>query len=404
MLVRTDTLARLRTALRRSRVVALLGPRQCGKTTLARQIVRPGSSNYFDLEDPIDLARLDQPAVALGPLRGTVVIDEVHRRPDLFPLLRVLADRSRTPARFLVLGSASPAILGQGAESLAGRIETIAIAGFSAPEAASATAQRAPAQPAARSPAWLDRLWLRGGFPRSYLARSEADSVAWRGDFVRTYLERDVPQFGVTIAASTLMRFWTMLAHWQGQLWNASEFARSLGASEKTARNYLDLLTDLLLVRQLQPWHENLAKRQVKSPKVYMRDTGLLHALLGVRSHRDLLGHPRLGASWEGWVIEQIIDVLHPDSAYFWATHQGAELDLMLTIDGRRVGVEVKRADAPTMTPSMRIAMADLSLERLVVVYPGDRRYAIADRIEAVPAAVLGDARALRGILTDRGS
>jgi hypothetical protein len=379
MIDRSQWLADITAALRRSRVTALLGPRQAGKTTLARQIVPPDSPAYFDLEDPRSLARLDEPMTALGTLRGTVVIDEIQRRPDLFPLLRVLADRRPLRARFLILGSASPELLRQASESLAGRLETITLGGFSLPELGAKA---------------LGRHWRRGGFPPAYLAHSEAASLVWRRQFVQTYLERDLPQLGITIPAATLLRFWTMLAHYHGGVWNAAEAARSLGVSEPTARRYLDLLTGLFLVRQLQPWHENLKKRQVKAPKVYVRDSGLLHALLGLGTEREILSHPKAGASWEGYAIEEVLRAVRPEAAHFWATHTGAELDLLLVVRGRRIGVEVKFQDAPRLTPSMRIALADLGLAHLVVIYPGDTRYPISDRVTAVPLAELAGAGA----------
>lgn len=379
MIDRSQWLADITAALRRSRVTALLGPRQAGKTTLARQIVPPDSPAYFDLEDPRSLARLDEPMTALGTLRGTVVIDEIQRRPDLFPVLRVLADRRPLRARFLILGSASPELLRQASESLAGRLETITLGGFSLPELGAKA---------------LGRHWRRGGFPPAYLARSEAASLVWRRQFVQTYLERDLPQLGITIPAATLLRFWTMLAHYHGGVWNAAEAARSLGVSEPTARRYLDLLTGLFLVRQLQPWHENLKKRQVKAPKVYVRDSGLLHALLGLGTEREILSHPKAGASWEGYAIEEVLRAVRPEAAHFWATHTGAELDLLLVVRGRRIGVEVKFQDAPRLTPSMRIALADLGLAHLVVIYPGDTRYPISDRVTAVPLAELAGAGA----------
>jgi uncharacterized protein len=370
MIRRAEALARVREGLRRSRVVALVGPRQCGKTTLARELVPAGSPGYFDLENPRSVARLDEPMTALERLRGLVVIDEIQRRPDLFPVLRVLADRRPLPARFLVLGSASPDLLRQSAESLAGRIEVVALSGFSLGEVG------------ARA---LDRLWLRGGFPPAYLARSAGDSFAWRRELVLTFLERDLPQLGVSVPAPALLRFWNMLAHYHGGIWNAAEFARSLGVSEPTVRRYLDLLSGLFMVRQLPPWHENIGKRQVKSPKVYVRDSGLLHQLLGVKTEAELLDHPRCGASWEGFAIEETLKAIRPDEAWFWATHTGAELDLLLLKDGRRLGVEVKRADAPRLTPSMRAALHDLRLEELVVLYPGATRYPLADRVTVLP-------------------
>lgn len=376
MVPRQEILDRIREALRRARVVALVGPRQCGKTTLARQMVPPDSPRYFDLEDPVDLGLLEEPLTALQGLRGTVVVDEIQRRVDLFPVLRVLADRRPLPARFLVLGSASPALLRQSSETLAGRLEVLEMEGFSAAEIG------------ARA---LRRHWLRGGFPRSFLARSLADSNAWRRAFLRTFVERDLSQMGVSLPAPALLRFWAMLAHVHGGVWNAADPARSLGVSEPTVRRYLDLLTQVYMARQLPPWHANVGKRQVKSPKVYVRDSGLLHELLGIRTERELLRHPRCGASWEGYVIEETLKVVQPDEAYFWRTHTGAELDLLLRVDGRSLGVEVKRADAPRLTPSMRIAVADLGLDALAVVYPGARRYRLGDRIEVVPIAALAE-------------
>ena len=379
MIERSRWLADIAAALRRSRVTALLGPRQAGKTTLAWKIVPQDSPAYFDLEDPTSLARLDEPMTALGALRGTVVIDEIQRRPDLFPVLRVLADRRPLRARFLILGSASPDLLRQASESLAGRLETITLAGFSLPELGAKA---------------LARHWRRGGFPPAYLARSEAASLVWRRQFIQTYLERDLPQLGITIPAATLLRFWTMLAHYHGGIWNAAEAARSLGVSEPTARRYLDLLTGLFLVRQLPPWHENLKKRQVKAPKVYVRDSGLLHALLGLGTEREILSHPKAGASWEGYAMEEVLQSVRPEAAHFWATHTGAELDLLLIVRGRRIGIEVKFQDAPRLTPSMRIALADLGLAHLVVIYPGDTRYPMSDRVTAVPLAELASAGA----------
>ena len=367
-------MAELRAALKRARVTALIGPRQAGKTTLARVIVPPGSPAYFDLEDPRALARLAQPMTALAPLRGLVVIDEIQRRPDLFPILRVLADRRPLPSRFLILGSATPELLRQSSETLAGRLETIALTGFGLDEV---------------GPGALGRLWRRGGFPPAYLARSEQASYVWRQQLVQTFLERDLPQLGISVPAATMLRFWTMLAHYHGGVWNAAEAARSLGVSEPTARRYLDLLSGLFMVRQLQPWHANLGKRQVKAPKVYVRDSGVLHALLGLARERDVLSHPKAGASWEGFAIEQAIERGRPDAAYFWATHTGAELDLLLMKSSRRYGVEVKFQDAPRVTPSMRIALADLQLHHLTVLYPGDQRYSLDPHITVVPLADL---------------
>jgi uncharacterized protein len=372
VIVRTADIALLRAALRRSRVVALLGPRQCGKTTLARQLVAPDSLNYFDLEDPRSLARLTEPDTALRPLKKLVVIDEIQRRPDLFPLLRVLADRRPLPARFLILGSASPDLLRQSSESLAGRIETVPLEGFRLSDLGAAA---------------QGRHWQRGGFPLAYTARTEADSLAWRHQFLQTFLERDLPQLGITIPAVALRRFWNMVAHYHGQIWNGAELARALSVSEPAVRRYLDLMTGVFMVRQLPPWFENVGKRQVKTPKVYVRDTGLLHALLAIANQRDLEFHPKVGASWEGYAVEEVLKSFRPNEAYFWATHGGAELDLLLFKNGRRIGVECKRADAPTLTPSMRIALTDLKLDHLYVLYPGERTYTLAKNVEVLPLA-----------------
>ncbi|TBR24465.1 ATP-binding protein [bacterium] len=374
MISRPLLAGRIRTALRRSRAVALLGPRQSGKSTLARLVSGRDPAAYFDLEDPESLARLAEPMTALRPLRGLVVIDEIQRRPDLFPVLRVLCDRRPLPARFLILGSASLSLARGVSESLTGRLETIDVGGFTLEEAGLAR---------------HGRHWLRGGLPPSFLAKSDEASAVWRKDYIRSVLERDVPQLGIQVPSAALYRFWTMLAHYHAQVWNAAEPARSLGVGETTVRRYLDILDGLFMVRQLQPWHENLGKRQVKAPKVYFRDTGLLHQLLGVRIGRELLGHPKCGASWEGYVIAEALEALRPDQAFFWSTHNGAELDLLMFRRGKRIGVEVKRVDAPRLTPSMRIATRDLRLDRLFVVYPGERRYALAPRTEAIPLAAL---------------
>ena len=369
---RKADVALVRAALRRSRVVALLGPRQCGKTTLARKFVSPDSLNYFDLEEPQSLARLTEPDTALRPLEKLVVIDEIQRRPDLFPLLRVLADRTPLPARFLILGSASPDLLRQSSESLAGRLETVSLEGFRLSDLGAAA---------------QSRHWLRGGFPLAYTARTEADSLTWRRQFLQTFLERDLPQLGIRIPAAVLRRFWNMVAHYHGQIWNAAELARALAVNESTVRRYLDLMTGVFMVRQLPPWFENLGKRQVKAPKIYVRDSGLLHTLLSVTSQHDLEHHPKVGASWEGYAVEEVLKALQPDEAYYWATYNGAEIDLILFKDGRRVGVECKRADAPALTPSMRIALADLKLDQLSVVYPGEKKYSLARNVEVVPLA-----------------
>lgn len=382
MIQRPQLVQQIENALRRSRVAALLGPRQCGKTTLARRFVAVDSANYFDLEDPVSLARLDQPMTGLQPLRGLVVIDEIQRRPDLFPILRVLCDRDPLPARFLILGSATPDLLRQSSESLAGRLETITMGGFTLDEvgAESQTSH-----------------WVRGGFPLSYLADTDEDSVVWRKNFVQTFLERDLPQAGISIPASTLFRFWTMLAHYHAQVWNGAELARSLGVSEPTVRRYLDILSGVFMVRQLQPWHANLGKRQVKSPKIYFRDSGILHYLLGIRTQSDLLLHPKVGASWEGYALEEILSATGPDEAYFWGTHNGAELDLLLLKNGKRIGVEFKRMDAPRLTRSMRIALDDLALEHIFVIYPGSRSYPLSEQVTVVPLSQLTQGGQLLG-------
>lgn len=379
MLDRHELDTRIRQALRRSRAVVLVGPRQTGKTTLARQFLSPEHPNYFDLEDPLSTARLAEPMSALAGLRGLVVIDEVQRSPDLFPALRVLIDRTNAPGQFLLLGSASPNLLRQTSESLLGRVEVIEIAGFGLDEVGAGN---------------LNPLWERGGYPRSYLADNAADSLRWRREAIGRFVEADLPQLGINVPAPAMLRFWTMLAHYHGQIWNAADPARSLGVSETTVRRYLDWLTQAFMVRQLQPWHANVGKRQVKAPKIYFRDSGLLHALMGVVDTASLLAHPRSGASWEGFALEQVIRLSEPAEAYFWATHGGAELDLLMTRYGRRVGVEFKRADAPKMTPSMRIALQDLELEALYVVYPGAHRYALDERVEAVPLSAFVPDRA----------
>lgn len=375
MIERRGHLRALERLLARHTVVAIVGARQVGKTTLARTIVRRRgeSATVFDLEDPADLARLADPMLALERCRGLVVLDEIQRRPDLFPVLRVLVDRPRVTARFLVLGSASPALLRQGSESLAGRIVYYELPGLSLEEVGASK---------------LDTLWLRGGFPRSFTARSARASVEWRREFVRTFLERDLPQLGIAIPAPTLGRFWRMLAHYHGQTWNASEFARAFGVSDHTVRRYLDVLTSAFVIRQLAPWSENLGKRQVKAPKVYLADSGLLHTLLGVETLVDLEGHPKVGASWEGFMLGVVMQRLRlrPESCHFWATHAGAELDLLIVEGRRRVGVEFKRTTAPQLTRSMRSALEDLKLARLDVIHAGRETFPLARRVRAVAA------------------
>lgn len=375
MILRRDHLQAVGQLLVRNPVVALLGARQVGKTTLARQIAhrRAGTAHFFDLESSADVARLQDPLLALSPLKGLVVLDEVQRRPDLFPTLRVLADRRPNPARFLVLGSASPDLLRQSSESLAGRIAHYELPCLSLRET---------------GPAMLDPLWLRGGFPRSFTARSHAESYRWRRDFVRTFLERDMPQLGIAIPSATLERFWSMLAHYHAQVWNGSELARAFGVSHHTVRRYLDALAATFMVRVLKPLSANLGKRQVKAPKIYIRDSGLLHQLLQVETRPQLERHPKVGASWEGFVIENVILALaaDPRHCHFWATHAGAEIDLVVRHRGRLRGIEVKRTTSPAVTRSMHSAMEDLDLHSLDVVHAGEETFPLARRIRAVAA------------------
>jgi hypothetical protein len=374
MIARSSHVRTLLALLRSSPVVALLGPRQVGKSTLARAVGdawRSGGVTGFDLERDADLRRLEQASFALEPLAGLVVIDEVQRRPDLFRTLRVLADRPRRPARFLILGSASPELLKQGSETLAGRIAFHELPGFSLEEVGVSNVRR---------------LWLRGGFPRAYTARSASESARWRRDFVRTFVERDVPALDVRVPAQTLRRFWTMLAHVHAQTLNWSELGRSMGVADTTVRRYLDILQGALVVRQLRPWHQNLAKREVKSPKVYVRDTGLLHTLLDIESDAQLDGHPRVGASWEGFAISEVVRQLgaRPEQCFFWGAHSGAELDLLVVRGRERRGFEVKLTDAPGVTPSMRTALTDLRLDSLDVIHAGKDTYPLRERIRAV--------------------
>lgn len=372
--------ARLRRLLNQFPVVGLVGARQVGKTTLARNLAarEQGPITFFDLEDPTDEARLADPRLALESLDGLVVIDEVQHSEGLFRLLRVLVDRPSNRARFLVLGSAGPELLRQSSESLAGRIVYHELPPFRVDETGTE---------------FIDRLWIRGGFPLSFLASDEAQSVAWRTAFVRTFLERDLPQLGIPVPATTMRRFWTMVAHYHGGRWNAAEVARSLGLSAPTINSYLDALVDSLLVRKLTPWFENLKKRQVKAPKIYLTDTGLLHSLLGLNTESALLGHPRSGASWEGFAMHEVVRILSVDweDCYYWATHGGAEIDLLVFEGGRRIGVEFKRTSAPRMTRSMHSALADLKLDRVFMVFPGRDRFRLHERVEAVGLGLAGD-------------
>jgi predicted AAA+ superfamily ATPase len=357
----------MKKALGRNPVVALLGPRQCGKTTLARQMIPAGHPQYFDLEDPVVAQLMENPMTALQGLKGLVVIDEAQRQPGLFPVLRVLADRAEQPATFLILGSASPELSRQAAESLAGRVEIIEMRGFDLNELPAGS---------------QEALWQRGGFPRSYLAADDENSVAWRKNFIRTFLERDLAALGFGLSPALMGRFWTMLAHYHAQQWNGSEIAASLGIAPNTARAYLDALEQTYMIRRLLPWQANLGKRLVKTPKIYFRDSGLFHTLTGIPSATALLTHPKLGASWEGFALEEIIQAQQPDQIWFYAVHSGSELDLLMEVHGKRVGVEFKRADAPTATRSMHLAITDLGLDELWVVYPGTRVYALDEKIK----------------------
>jgi len=372
---RPQLLHLVKNRLRDNPAVALLGPRQCGKTTLAKMIASEIPGEYFDLENPADLARLSAPMTVLESLSGLVVIDEIQRMPELFPILRVLIDALAPRRSFLLLGSASPSLIRNVSETLAGRISFVDMSGFNVVEVGGDH---------------FARMWGRGGFPRSYLAPDDPTSYQWRMDFIKTFLERDIPQLGISIPSRTLRRFWTMLAHYHGQVWNASEFARSLGSSQKTAQRYLDILTGSYMVRTLQPWHQNLKKRQVKAPKVYIRDSGLLHALLTLESEKDVQAHPKLGASWEGFVIEQIASVKGVSELFFWATHSGAELDVLCFEHGKRIGFEIKYSDAPKVTRSMRIAIEDLQLNRLYIVVPGRKSYRVEEKIEVLSLRDIG--------------
>ncbi|MBI4583749.1 MAG: ATP-binding protein [Planctomycetes bacterium] len=371
MIQRTKALAKIRRSLAESPICALLGPRQCGKTTLAKQFARRRSDlHYFDLESVVDRARLQNPERVLSELHGLVIIDEIQKQPELFTVLRPLVDRSGCKTRFLILGSASPGLVRGVSESLAGRVSFVDLAGFDLEEVGSSR--------------WKD-LWLRGSFPRSFLATSERGSLRWRMNYIRTFLERDLPQLGVTIPSESMRRFWMMLAHFHGQIWNAAELARSLGVSENTARRYLEILTGAYMVSQLQPWWVNIGKRQYKSPKVYLRDSGILHGLLGIESHDDLIVHPKYGASWEGFALDQILRLANFEEAYFWGTHSGAELDLLVFHRGRPYGVEFKCSEAPALTKSLQIAIEDLKLERGWIVYPGSHTYPVHEKVEAIP-------------------
>ena len=376
LIPRTYHVSQIMSRMEQNPVVAIIGARQVGKTTITHEIATliKMPIHRFDLEDPEDLARLNEPKLALKDLTGLVIIDEIQRKPELFPLLRVLADRDDKAAQFLILGSASPKLLKQSSESLAGRISYYSLNGFAVDEIDSKDELK---------------LWIRGGFPRSYLASSEKESFAWRKDFIRTFLERDIPQLGFHIPAMTLHRFWNMLAHYHGQIWNGSELGRAFGMSHASVKRYVDLLTDALVVWQLKPWYQNMSKRQVKAPKVYIRDSGILHGLLGIESFLALEKHPKIGASWEGFVLSELLHQLkvEPSEAYFWATHAGAELDLLVFINGQPIGFEIKRTTSPKMTPSINNSLIDLKLDRLFVIHAGDHEFQIHEKVNAIPMA-----------------
>jgi hypothetical protein len=374
MIQRSDYLKRIATALKRNPVVGLIGPRQCGKTTLAREYLSADSANYFDLEDPISLARLENPMLALKSLEGLVVIDEIQFKPEVFSILRVLSDRSECNAKFLVLGSASPQLVSAASESLAGRIETIEVTPLNTIETGNENETL---------------LWLRGGFPRSYLASDDEASKTWRKNFIHQFLERDIPRLGIKVSPTNLRRFWMMLAHYHGQIWNGAEIGASLGLTAQTMRSYLDILSETFMIRQLAPWHENLAKRQVKSPRIYFRDSGIFHTLMGIHDYQNLTLNPKLGASWEGFALEEILRLFQPDDIYFWKIHSGPELDLLCFKDSKRIGFEIKYADAPKLTHSMKKAFELLKLDKLYVVHPGKHSYLLAQNIEVITLSEL---------------
>jgi hypothetical protein len=376
-------ISQLHTAVKRSPVTALLGPRQCGKTTLARMFGKNKIATFFDLESKSDQQRLQNPELVLGGIDGLIILDEIQIMPGLFSVLRVLADRPKSKTKFLILGSASPDIIKNVSETLAGRIEFVEMTGFDIQETGNKQ--------------WQET-WLRGGFPRSFLADSDEDSLVWRENFIKTFLERDIPQLGITIPAAAIRRFWTMLSHYHGQIWNASKLGRAMGLSDKTVRSYLDILSGTFMLRQLQPWYENTAKRQVKSPKIYIRDSGILHGLLNLPDMHTLYSHPQIGASWEGFAIEQILNLLRPARAYFWATHNGAEIDLFFNDHGKRFGFEIKFNESPVITKSMKIALNDLQLDHLWVIYPGQHTYPVDEKITVMPISEIFNLKQLHKI------
>ena len=378
MLIRNEYLQSIHSSLRQSPVVALLGPRQCGKTTLAREVANTQTAgrlsrlNYFDLEDSEDLARLEDPKLALSSLSGLVVIDEIQRMPGLFKTLRVLADRQDSTTKFLIIGSASRDLIQQSSESLAGRVCYVEITPFQLAELPTSD---------------NNRLWLRGGFPKSFYASSEQESWIWRNEYIRTYLEQDLPNLGLRIPPLHIRRFWMMLSHFHGQIFNATQLASSLDISDKTVKRYLDILTGTFMVRQLQPWFENTKKRQIKSPKIYFRDSGIFHFLQGIQNHESLLTNPKLGASWEGFALEQVIYKLRDtqEEAYFWGVHGAGELDLLIVKGGKRIGFEIKHTSSPTLTHSIKLAIDELKLDQIFVIFNGSKKFQMANKIFACP-------------------
>ena len=371
---RDDFVEKIQRGFRMHNVVALLGPRQCGKTTLAnffatsvRQKGKPITK--FDLEDPQHLRQLEQPKLALEQLKGLIVIDEVQNKPDLFPLLRVLVDQNKSTQQYLLLGSASRDLIKQSSETLAGRIFYLELTPFNLRETND-----------------LQKNWLLGGFPLSYIAPGLQDSFDWRNNYVKTFLERDIPNLGFDVSPNLLRRFWNMLAHYHGNILNTSELGRAIGVSHTTIKKYIDILVGTFMVRELKPWYENISKRQVKQSKIYLRDSGLLHYLLGVFDKNNLQQHPKIGASWEGFALEELIRKLELDAedCYFWATHQGAELDLLTYKYGKKRGYEFKYQDAPGMTKSLYSVLDSLNLEKIYIIYPGAKNYRIHENVEVV--------------------
>jgi uncharacterized protein len=374
LLARDKGIKLLRDYLELFPVVAIIGPRQSGKTTLVKLFSNQSKADitFFDLEDQFDLAQLNNPQLALQDVKGYVVIDEIQRKPEIFPVLRVLADKKKHDTKFIILGSASRDLINKSSETLAGRIGYIELTPFSLSNVDS-----------------IEKLWLRGGFPLSYLAKNQSNSFLWRKEYIRTFLERDIPNLGIRIPARTLSQFWQMLAHYHGQVINLSKLANSLQVSSPTIKNYLNILSGTFMVRQLQPYFINTKKRLVKAPKIFFRDSGIFHALLNIESKEALRTHPFLGASWEGFALEEFIrqEDLKEDECFFWSVHNGPELDLVFERDGKRFGCEIKYSDSPVVTKSMYSAIEELSLEKITIIYPGTRSFKLDKKIEVKPLA-----------------